>query len=498
MENSVILDARKAVGFRSDYVVKILKNLKNNEQPLWDNAASLFENAYRNSINTTALILQGDPIRTYAGTGGWGCFGAPCEPVPLDPKLYPQDWSAEFKGNLLNAMWIRDACAQYYSYIGIFNAKEGKPSQDQLDALGTVIEGIVRLSADFLTYNYGEPGKEGPLGIRAHAFNCIKQDGSYTYYIYNEKEGKPNPHYEPDTLAYLAFLALDYTKASGSTKHLDDKFWNAMDAAINILEDKLHYFESDGTPTSTPTNYALTATPYRPSDDPVDPIWKGDEFVCGNPDYITIPTNAFLSVAMEKLYQYTNEHGLLYISKRAKILSQKLRNGVTTPGIGVVTDPHLKNGQKIDGPIFAYEINHTSPGDEPNLYDDAAIPSLLSFPYLGFCDANDTIYQNTRAFILSTANRYYHIGKDAKGNQYDGIGGEHTCHYGNYGQTDKVIWPMAIIMRAMTAEAAEDPVKERINALRMLVNSSRVEFDGDFSYFGGCFAKLESCREGGG
>ncbi|MCB5496292.1 glycoside hydrolase family 125 protein, partial [Mediterraneibacter gnavus] len=49
------------------------------------------------------------------------------------------------------------------------------------------------------------------------------------------------------------------------------------------------------------------------------------------------------------------------------------------------------------------------------------VPSLLSIPYLGFADANDEIYKNTRAFILSKENPYYFEGNRAKG-----IGSPHT------------------------------------------------------------------------
>ena len=59
------------------------------------------------------------------------------------------------------------------------------------------------------------------------------------------------------------------------------------------------------------------------------------------------------------------------------------------------------------GKIYAYETdgygNHV-------LMDDANVPSLLSIPYLGFADANDEIYKNTRAFILSKENPYYFEG----------------------------------------------------------------------------------------
>jgi meiotically up-regulated gene 157 (Mug157) protein len=87
------------------------------------------------------------------------------------------------------------------------------------------------------------------------------------------------------------------------------------------------------------------------------------------------------------------------------------------------------------GEIWAYEVdgygNH-------NFMDDANAPSLLSLPYLGCCDVQDPLYQRTRKFVLSKANPYFFEGSAAKG-----VGSPHT------GLGD--IWPMAIIMRALTS-----------------------------------------------
>lgn len=50
------------------------------------------------------------------------------------------------------------------------------------------------------------------------------------------------------------------------------------------------------------------------------------------------------------------------------------------------------------GRIYAFEVDG---GGGVDLRDDANVPSLLPIPYLGYRPANDTVYQNSRAFVLS-------------------------------------------------------------------------------------------------
>jgi meiotically up-regulated gene 157 (Mug157) protein len=90
------------------------------------------------------------------------------------------------------------------------------------------------------------------------------------------------------------------------------------------------------------------------------------------------------------------------------------------------------------GNVYAYEVD----GYGNQLFmDDANVPSLLSLPYLVCCKADDPVYQNTRKMILSADNPYFFKGKAA-----EGIGGPHIGY--------DYIWPMSIIMRAMTSTDA--------------------------------------------
>ena len=100
------------------------------------------------------------------------------------------------------------------------------------------------------------------------------------------------------------------------------------------------------------------------------------------------------------------------------------------------------------GTIWAYEVDGYG---NALMMDDAGIPSLLSLPYLGCCPSNDPLYQRTRRFVLSSDNPYFIAGRAGKG-----VGSPHA------GLSN--IWPMGIIVQAMTSE--DD--REIVQCLRWL------------------------------
>ena len=97
------------------------------------------------------------------------------------------------------------------------------------------------------------------------------------------------------------------------------------------------------------------------------------------------------------------------------------------------------------GKIYAYEVDGFG---SRFLMDDANVPSLLAMAYLGDVPADDPIYLNTRKFVWSEANPYFHRG--AAG---EGIGGPHIW--------SDVIWPMSIMMKAFTSDD-DDEIRDCI------------------------------------
>ena len=92
------------------------------------------------------------------------------------------------------------------------------------------------------------------------------------------------------------------------------------------------------------------------------------------------------------------------------------------------------------GKIYAYEVD----GFGNKLFmDDANVPSLMSLAYLDKEFKNSPLYTNTRKFLISENNPYFLKGSEAEG--------QASPHTGK----DK-IWPMGIILRAMTSTNDEE------------------------------------------
>ncbi len=72
--------------------------------------------------------------------------------------------------------------------------------------------------------------------------------------------------------------------------------------------------------------------------------------------------------------------------------------------------------------------------------------------YLDSIDKSSVVYQNTRKFVLSKDNPYFFKGKAG-----EGIGGPHVGY--------DMIWPMSIIIRAITSDD-DNEIKYCIKTLR--------------------------------
>ncbi len=315
------------------------------------------------------------------------------------------------------AMWLRDSSAQVRHYLNL--------TKDDADIRSLVASLVQRQAYCILDDPY------------ANAFNQTKKEGGH----YADTTEFDNPmawerKYEVDSLCYPVNLAYHFMKASGTTEHLDETFKQACLKILDTFETEQYHAEKSpyrftrtNCPPSdtlkcdgmgTPVAYTgMTWSGFRPSDDACEL-------------HYLIPSEMFAVVILGYMAEIAET---VWNDAAMKERALKLRGEIDT-GIkkyGTYDHPEF-------GTIYAYEADGRG---NQNFMDDANVPSLLSLPYLGYCGADDEIYQNTRRFILSKNNPYYYEGTAAKG-----IGSPHTPK--NY------IWHVSLAMQGLTSTCDEE------------------------------------------
>ena len=129
-------------------------------------------------------------------------------------------------------------------------------------------------------------------------------------------------------------------------------------------------------------------------------------------------------------------------AKECKDFANQIENAVNKYAIS----EHLDFGK-----IYAYEVDGFG---NKVFMDDANVPSLMSLAYLDKKFTGEATYKNTRAFLISDFNPYYLKGKVAEGQ-----GSPHTGK--------EKIWPMGVILRALTSTDKSEIKK----CLKMLKSS---------------------------
>src|SRR5258708_3169529 len=100
----------------------------------------------------------------------------------------------------------------------------------------------------------------------------------------------------------------------------------------------------------------------------------------------------------------------------------------------------MVHGRIRDAHGNAFFVYETDGFGNTLFMDDANIPGLMSLSYLGCCERDDPVCANTRKRAWSENNPYF-----AKGTAASGVGGPHVGL--------KMIWPMSIMMRALTSDS---------------------------------------------
>lgn len=335
------------------------------------------------------------------------------------------------------AMWNRDSAAQVRPLLNIAS---------KCDEIKQIIKGVIESHK-----------KQVILDPYANAHNLKPKVGDHS----GDDLTEYNPlvwerKYEVDSLCYPIQLAYLYWKRTNDSSIFDESFLKMAQTIVQtfIIEQNHHkestysfrriadwllFDEPERIEFETLPNKGkgrnvgytgMTWSGFRPSDD-----------ACRY-GYL-IPANMFAVVVLKYLDEILNEfYDEKEFSLKVKELYGQIDDGIKKYGIV----DHPKYGR-----IYAYEVdglgNHLC-------MDDANVPSLLSAPYIGYCDVNDPIYQNTRRFILSEDNPYYYQGEYGAG-----VGSPHTPE--NY------FWHISLAIEGLTSTDEED--KDRI--LNQFINT---------------------------
>ena len=326
--------------------------------------ATLFENCYPNTLDTTARFSNpnGKPD-TFVITGD----------IP--------------------AMWLRDSSAQVLPYLK-FVPKDAKLRQ--------LFQGLIhRQAACILLDSY------------ANAFYATPKLGDFAKDLTDMRPGVHERKWEIDSLCYPIRFAHAYWRTTGDAEPLDDHWHEAARRIVATFREQqrlksdgsyrfqrmttMFYDNSPNEGLGNPTTkIGLIHSAFRPSDD-----------ACIFP--FLVPSNLFALVSLRQLQQLSSE--ILrdpQLADDAGRLADDLHGALEK--YAIVNHP-------AHGRIYAYEIDGFG---NSLLMDDANVPSLLSLPYLGCCDVKDATYQRTRAFVLSDDNPFFFRGVA------EGIGGPHV------------------------------------------------------------------------
>lgn len=315
----------------------------------------------------------------------------------------------------IEAMWLRDSSVQVSHYVRVAGEDE--------DAKELIISLLRRQFALICLDPYANAFNEEANG-RGHV-----NDETMKLDIVWERK------YEIDSLVYPLWLANRYYHYTADSSVFDGLFFKAYKTILDTFiteqdyKNSPYYFrrkEDGGIDTldndGKGPDYAYTGmvrSAFRPSDDR-----------CVYP--FLVPANMFIIATLGELAENLKKAGIEdeYSSVAEKLCSE-INDGI---------EKYAVTQTEEFGRIYAYEVD----GLGNKLFmDDANVPSLMSLPYLGYCDKNDEIYLNTRNFVLSKSNPYYFQGSAACG-----VGSPHT--------PEDYVWHIALVMEALTSANDED------------------------------------------
>lgn len=325
----------------------------------------------------------------------------------------------------IDAMWLRDSSAQVWPYLTLVNSD---------NHLKQMIAGVINRQTQCIL-----------IDPYANAFNPKPMpNGEWM----GDTGMKPMLHerkWEIDSLCYPIRLAYNYWKETNDTSVFDSDWRKAMSLVVKTFKEQQRKEGLGPYRFLRKTDRALDTVPNSGYGHPVRPDGLIVSSFRPSDDATTfgflVPSNLFAITSLRQLAE---------ISKKVtKDVSFEQECLALADEVEVAVKKHAIVEHPTRGQIYAFEVDGYG-----NAYfmDDANVPSLLAMPYLGTIDKKDPIYKNTRNFVLSEDNPYFF-----KGTAGEGIGGPHIGY--------DMIWPMSIIMRAMTSNDDKE-IKHCITMLR--------------------------------
>ena len=358
-----------------------------------------------------------------------------CFPNTLDTTVFPGSFEGKPDTYIvtgdIDAMWLRDSSAQVTPYLAL--AKKDP-------RLRELLEGVIRRQARMIL-----------IDSYANAFMRDTTAPPLKWAVNDKTKHYPGVgerKWEVDSLCYPIRLAYGYWQQTGDTGPFDAQWKEAAWTIVRTFRAQQrkqgrgpYSFQRESeipTDTLMLDGFGNPAIPvgmifsmFRPSDD-----------ACTYP--LFVPANLFAVVSLGQLSALASQ-----VLKDAKLAeeSHALAREVQTALNQYGKTKHAKYGE-----IWAYEVDGYG---NTLMMDDANAPGLLSLPYLGCCAIDDPMYRRSRQFVLGEANPYFFQGTAA-----EGVGGPHAGL--------NMIWPMSIIMRALTST---DDAEIRV-CLRWLRNTT--------------------------
>ena len=324
----------------------------------------------------------------------------------------------------IEAMWLRDSAAQVWPYVRL--------ARDDA-RLRALIAGVINRQARCILIDpYANAFNDGPTGSPwAKDLTAMRPE------LHERK-------YELDSLCYPIRLAHGYWRATGDGAVFDETWEAAARLILRTCREQQRLTSRGPYLFQRVTSVPYDSVPLGGYGNPTRPngmvhsMFRPSDDACTYP--LLVPSNLFAVRALRQLAEIAaSELPRTDLARESTALADEVEAAVAR---------HAAVQHPRHGVIWAYEVDGFG---NALLMDDANVPNLLSLPYLGIVARDDEMYRRTRRFVLSGDNPYFFRGTAA-----EGIGGPHVGL--------RMIWPMSIIVRALTS----DDRAEVASCLRML------------------------------